>query len=261
MKKIRIDYYQYRIKKGRADILLQPVEGTDEYCIPYHYVRAEERVSIGDRGYMSEDDGDLVLIDYTLKGSNKKRDGKEWIPLTKVMDLSIVRNESMHVYYNIFLFFLRSCPREGESGIMHKVIEMLETVKIDIAKKEYVERLRRVLEGERLVIPDAKVKQPDPDLIRKEMETLEHFRLHKPPFVPMTLRDGELERRGLYSYERIDWKALGAVIEPITFHYTKEPRHSSILTKASSEKSGEGVPNSGENLPDREEVPAGEDLS
>ncbi len=35
MKRIRIDFYSYRLKKGRADILLQKMEGTDEYGIPY----------------------------------------------------------------------------------------------------------------------------------------------------------------------------------------------------------------------------------
>ena len=45
-----------------------------------------------------------------------------------------------------------------------------ELVKITIAKKKYVAKLRSVLEGERLTVLDANVKQPDPDLIRKEME-------------------------------------------------------------------------------------------
>ena len=214
MKKIRIDYYYYRLKNGRASILLQQVEGADQYCIPHHYVKADERLTYGTDGYATQDDGDLVLIHSSLNERCSNTKGKEWIPLDKVFGLTIVRNDFLHVYHNIFSFFLWSCPREGESGIMRRVMNMLETVKIEIAKKEYVERLRRVLEGEPLVVFNAKVKQPAPDLIRKEMETLEHFKLHKPPRIPMNNRDGELERRDLYSYESIDWKALGAVIEP-----------------------------------------------
>ena len=46
MKKIRIDYYHYRLKKGRASILLQQMEGSDQYCIPHHYVKADEIFTI-----------------------------------------------------------------------------------------------------------------------------------------------------------------------------------------------------------------------
>ena len=210
MKKIRIDYYHYRLKKGRASILLQHMEGSDQYCIPHHYVKADERLTYGIDGYATQDDGDLVLIHSSLNERCPNTKGKEWIPLESVFGLTIDRNDFLHVYHNIFSFFLWCCPREGESGIMHRVMNMLETVKIEIAKKEYVERLRRVLEGEQL--DDFKLwnKQPDQDLIQKEMETLEHFRLHKPPRIPMTQHDGELERRNLYSYEPIDWKVLGA---------------------------------------------------
>ena len=60
MKKIRIDYYNYRLKKGRAEILLEKEEGTDEYFLPFHYVRAEENLGKNGLIFCTEDDGDLV---------------------------------------------------------------------------------------------------------------------------------------------------------------------------------------------------------
>ena len=66
-------------------------------------------------------------------------------------------------------------------------------VQVEIAKNEYVDKLRRVLEGQR-VLPaiDAYTKQPDPELIKKEMETLKHFRIHKPSHPDTSRRDWEL---------------------------------------------------------------------
>lgn len=216
MKRIRFDYYSYRLKKGRADILLQKMEGTDEYSIPCHYVIAAERLPRGISGYRSEDDGDLVLIQVTLNEPHPDTSHKEWIPLKKVRKLTILRNESLHVTHNIFRLFLDICPREGESGLMMSASEMLETLKVDIAKKAYTNELRCFLEGNGPRIQGRFIKQPDRELVRKEMETLEHFRLHKPLPLPMIQWDAELEDRNEYSYEPIDWKALGAEIRPIS---------------------------------------------
>ena len=221
MKKIRIDYYHYRLKKGRADILLQKDDETGGYCIPFHYGKEDEHLFLGSsryKRYKYEDDGDLVLIDSSLNESRLKRNEKEWIPLDRISGLKLKRNEFLHVSHNILSLFLGLCPREVESRLYRKVEDMLETVKVDIAKKKYIEELRRVLKGERrIVIPDASVKQPDPELVRKEMETLEHFRLYKPHPVSMNQRDGDLKDSGLYSYEAIDWEELGAEITPLPF--------------------------------------------
>ena len=49
------------------------------------------------------------------------------------------------------------------------------------------------------------------------METLEHFHIHKPRHPDTNQRDGELSKMNLYSYEPIDWEALGAEIRPMRF--------------------------------------------
>ncbi len=210
LKRIRTDYYNYRLRKGRADILLQKDPDSDKYCIPYHYVTAEELFPWGIDKYRTEDDGDLVLINYTLDDCHLKKNDMVWIPLEKVPGLVLKRNEFLHVSHNIFTFFLRLCPAEGESGIRRRIKGILEAVKVEIAKRQYVVALRRVLEGKPIMVFDACMTQPDPDLIRKEMETLEHFRLYKPPLVAMNQRDGDLASRDLYGFEPIDWRALGA---------------------------------------------------
>ena len=213
MKKIRIDYYNYRLKKGRADILLQFDGETGEYCIPFHYVKAKEHLHLS-KGYYAEDDGDLVLIEQDINNCHLKKTDKVWVPLKQISELTVHGNDWLHVSHHIFTYFLQLCPREGESGIIDSVINLLESVKVEIAKKEYVAKLRSVLEGESLIVLDANVKQPDPELIRKEMETLEHFRLRKPHDTPMCQLDGYLLDNDLYTYAPIDWEALGAEIRP-----------------------------------------------
>ena len=216
MKKIRYDYYNYRLKKGRADILLQKAEGADEYCVPFHYVEAEKRLCLGFSWFQAEDDGDLVLVEKTLNDCHMRKSGKVWMPLNKLMNLSIYGKEPLRVRHHIFSFFLEMCPREGESGIIRRVEEMLDVVKVEIAKKEYVNRLRSVLEGQKILLAmDAYTKQPDPELIKKEIETLTHFRIHKPSHPGTNQRDGELSRMNLYSYEPINWYALGAEVRPM----------------------------------------------
>ena len=211
MKRIRFDYYNYRLKKGRADILLQLVEESKEFCIPLHYVEDEECLCRGFSWFRAEDDGELVLVKTTLNECHMQKSGKVWMPLNKLAGLPL------RVQHHIFSFFLELCPREGESGIIRRVEEMLDAVKVEMAKEEYVERLRSVLEGHRIMAFDAYVKQPDPDLMKKEMETLEHFRIHKPHHPDTNQRDGMLCKLDLYSYEPIDWEALGAKFKPMEF--------------------------------------------
>ena len=210
MKKIRIDYYSFRLKKGRAEILLEKEEGSDEYFIPFHYVSADEDLSWSLPLYGWEDDGDMVINKISLNKCHRRKKDSGWTPLDKLRELSIRRDEYFHVCHNIYTFFLSLCPREGESGIRNRVSAMLESVKIDRAKKEYVESLALVLDG--VSVRDNGMYETDPDseLVRKEMETLEHFRIRKPNPIPMSMSDGYLLDNDLYGYECIDWEALGA---------------------------------------------------
>ena len=216
MKNIRIDYYRYRLRKGRADILLQRTDTSGEFCIPYRYVGANDRIAWTIKHHSVEDDsnGDLVINDSTLNDCHLKKDSKEWLPLNSILAVKLQRNESFHVYHNILCFFLLLCPIEGESGLRRRASEMLETVKINIARKQYIDELKNALERKRWVIPDASMTPPDPELIKKEIKTLEHFRLYKPNEIPMNLRDGTLLENDEYSYEPIDWEEFGAEIKP-----------------------------------------------
>lgn len=207
MKKIRIDYYNYRLKKGRAQLLLQKVEGTQNYRIPCHYVWSGEHLDQRVSGHRMEDDGDLVFMKVSLNEACSQTSAMDWIPLEKVRELSICRDESLHISQHIFRFFLEFCPVEGESGLRKRVTEMLETVKIDIAKKAYIDELRCFLEGDGRLGHVA--GQPNLELVQKEMETLEHFRLRKPHPIPMCQWDADLIERDEYGYEPIDWEALG----------------------------------------------------
>lgn len=210
LKNIRIDHYWYRLRKGRADILLVRVDGTDQYCMPFQYVKESQRIHRSFNWCNVEDDGDLVINEIELKPVRKNRGDKEWIPLKDVLGLNLLRNESLHIYHNIFRFFLRICPGEGASGVKLRVEEMLDAVKVDIAKKAYVNALQRVLDGHPIMVMDAYYTQPDLDLLRKEIETLEHFRLHKPLYPEMNQKDCDMQRDDLYSFEKIDWTAFGA---------------------------------------------------
>lgn len=219
MKNIRIDFYRFRLRKGRAYVLLQHTDANSEFVVPYRYVDSKEHIAWRIKsGYIEDDqNGDLVIYDCTLNDCHMKKNDKEWIPINNIFDLNIQRNESYKVYYNILCFFLRRCPTEGELGIHRRVSEMLEDVKVNIAKKEYVDALKEALERKRWVVLDARMTPPDPELIKKELETLEHFRLYKPPMppmVPMNLRDGMLIENDRYSYEPIDWEEFGAEIKP-----------------------------------------------
>lgn len=218
-KKIRIDYYNYRFRKGRGEILLQTVDGSKLFCIPYHYISSKEHFPWGKDGYRSEDDGDLVLIKELVNVSHAKSD-RIWVPVDKISELSIIRNEDLHVSHNIVSFFLSHCPEVGYYGVRRRALDLLETIKIDIAKKEYVKMLRRVLENNCSIMYDfCYMTKPDPELIRKEIETLEHFRLYKPhPDRPsMNQREYELDRRDLYSFDFIGWEAFGAKKLPSPF--------------------------------------------
>lgn len=219
MKIIRIDHYNYRIRKGRADILLQKGDGT-EYCIPFHYVGADERLPLHRLSGNMEDDGDLVFNVIMLNDCHMDKKGREWIPLSNLMGLTLVRNDSLHILHNILWFFLSMCPEEGNTGIIRNVGEMLDVVLVRIARQEYVSWLQELLDGKSPLVIDAYVSPADPVLVRREMETLEHFRVRKPDN-PL---DEELIRGGRYSYEPVDYEVFGCKIEGIPIN-----RNSSFL--------------------------------
>lgn len=215
MKKIRIDYYRYRLKKGRADILLQKVDGKDEYCIPYRYVKANEEIAHTIKQARLEDDGDLVILDVTMNDCHLSRSGKEWVPIKQLLEYTLTRNESFHVWHNILRFFLSLCPREGESANIKRAEAMLEDVKIRNAKKQYLDWLQGLLKGGVMVLDAYVESQPKPELVLKEMETLEHFRLFKPQDEPTCLLDGELQNNDEYSYYPVDERVFGCIIKPM----------------------------------------------
>ena len=208
MKKIRIDYYYYRLKKGRANVLLQKNEKEGEVSIPFHFVQDDERIDGLFPCYHIEDDGDLVINIISLNNCHLNKTNKEWVPLGDIRKVTLSRNESFHIWHNILRFFLTLCPEEGESGIIHKTQNMLEDLLVDMAKKEYRDWLQKLLD-EPINTLDASVSQPDPELVRKEMETMEHFRLYKPNDEPMNLFAGELIKGEKYSFKRVKLEVFG----------------------------------------------------
>lgn len=211
MKKIRIDYYRYRLSKGRAYILLTKGEGEKDYLLPSHYVRSNERI---DRLPFCnvEDDGDLVVNITSLNDAELGKKAKEWVPIKQIREIIMQRNESFHIYHNILRFFLRQCPGEGELGIKRAVEDMLEELLIDMAKKEYVEDLQKALDG-RFALSSV-FTAPDPEKIKEEIRTLAHFRLYKPNQIAMNQREGEQLDSETYTYESLDWKAMGCELLP-----------------------------------------------
>ena len=200
MKNIRIDFYRYRLRKGRAEILLQRVEEDGGYCIPYRYVKEDEEIAWFIKNHRIDDDPnhDLVIIDCTLNDCHLKKDDKEWIPMERVAELILLRNDSFRTVKSILQLFISLCPEDNESQmIRQKVMGMLNTIRISIAKKKYIEKLQWALDKEHWVVPDCSYTVTNPELIKHEMETLEHFRLDKSP-------DSEE-----YSYEPIEWEILG----------------------------------------------------
>ncbi len=216
MKKIRIDYYRYRLKKGKADILLQNTEKKDEYCIPHHYVRKNEGIAHSIKHARLEDDGDLVILDVSLNDCKMSMTKREWVPMSRLLELNLTRNESFHIWHNILRYFLDLCPKEGESGNINRARKMLEDVRIRKARKEYIDWLERLLNWHDWLVLDGEVlSQPDPELVRREMETLEHFRILRPQDIIMCQLDNELMENDEYGFEPVSLSVFGCIIEPI----------------------------------------------
>lgn len=217
MKKIRIDYYRFKLRKGRAYVLLQKEFGKEAYCLPYHYVKKEESIVRAIQTIPMEDDGDLVLLDIAMNDRSLDMTGREWFPIKNLLDVSLSRNESFHVWHNILRFFLSRCPHEGESGNVRLAEKMLKEVRIRKAKKEYLDWLQRLLEGGVTALDAFVVSQPDPILVQKEMESMEHFQVYRPHDIPMCQLDGELLEEDGYSFLPPDLSVFGVETKPINF--------------------------------------------
>ena len=216
MKKIRVDYYRFKLRKGRAYVLLQKESGIEAYCIPYHYVKKEEESIVrAIQTIPMEDDGDLVLLDIAMNDRSLVMTSREWFPIKNLLDVALSRNESFHVWHNILRFFLSLCPHEGESGNVRLAEKMLEEVRIRKAKKEYLDWLRRLLENGVTALDAFVVSQPDPILVQKEMESMEHFQVYRPHDIPMCQLDGELLEEDEYSFLPPDLSVFGVETKPV----------------------------------------------
>lgn len=219
MKRIRIEYYRYRIRKGRVDVLLQKIEGRDSFCIPYRYARERDKVDGLIRKGEIVDDGDLVI---RLVDDHSSSRNLVWIPLKELTEYTLVRNERLEAYKTVFRLFLTSMEKkanimggntgEPESSLLEKVEEWYDAILRECAKQRYIEILKDALEGNGPIVLDACVIPPARDAIERELETLEHFNPER--------RDDEYDLM-------IDWEALGWRIEPIRFSgFTKEVAYS-----------------------------------
>lgn len=59
--------------------------------------------------------------------------------------------------------------------------------------------------------------QPDPELVHKEMETLEHFCIPKRKSESVSMGEDVCDEEDAYHYRPIDLRALGAEIEYVNF--------------------------------------------
>ena len=206
MKKIRIEYYRYRIRKGRVDVLLQKIEGGDTFCIPCRYAEEGDRVDGLIRNGEIDDDGDLVirLVDAHMSSRNLV-----WTPLGELTERSLARNDRLESYKTIFRLFLLS--RNQDSGgnkealdpsLLSKIEGWYDSILRERAKLRYVDCLKETLKGTGPIVLDACVIPPTKDTIEREIDTLEHF---------------NPEREKDDYYLNIDWKALGWRFEPVSF--------------------------------------------
>ena len=206
MKRIRFDFYEYRIRKGQASILLEPLADEPEaYRIPSRYVKKEERIgpSISSTRYRVGDDGDLILFQIDCRETHRGPvRGKEWVSLDRIQELKLIATAPLAVRVNIFTFILDTFPREGDSGLQRRLNEMLEVAKTDFFRQCYARKLQRVLDGE---WSEASLSPPAPALIQEELRTLAHFRRHRPKEGLAMKMDDVLD-----GYEPIDWIALGS---------------------------------------------------
>ena len=201
-KKIRIDYYHYRIRKGRVDILLGKAEDPEKYVIPYHYVTKDESVHLSE---FVEDDGDFVILDAKLNESHLSRAGRCWVPLSGIWEIPFLRDNKADAVRHCLAVFLDICPQE--ETVLHSTIEnMLEELLINEAKEAYRSELTKMLDRKitTVITLDAYTSSPNRDLLEEEIRTLKHFVLVKPEYYV-----GYLHLQ--YHYQPVDWEALGSV--------------------------------------------------
>lgn len=203
MKRIRLDYYEYRIRKGQASILLDPIPGEpDTFRIPSHYVKKEERIDSGMCRRVG-DDGDLILFQIVFRETHMGPvRGKEWVPLDRIRELKLIASDPLAVRVNILTFSLDTFPREGDTGLQRRLFEMLEEAKTDFFRHCYACELQSALEGK---WSNPSLSQPDLALVQEELRTLAHFRRHRPTEGPAMKMADVLD-----GYEPIDWIALGS---------------------------------------------------
>lgn len=201
-KKIRIDYYHYRIRKGRVDILLEKAEDPEKYKIPYHYVTKDELVHLSE---FVEDDGDFVILDAKLNESHLSRAGRCWVPLSGIQEIPFLYDNKADVVRHCLSVFLDLCP--PEETFLHSTIEtMLDELLINEAKEEYRSELAKMLDRKitTVITIDAYTSSPNRDLLEEEIKTLKNFVLVKP-------KSHVGYRHLKYHYKPVDWKALGSI--------------------------------------------------
>lgn len=207
LKKIRIDSFHYRIRKGRVDVLMQRESDAGGYCIPYHYVGKDERLCKLDVDwYATENGSDLVILDCRLNdGHMHWNNGIVWMPLTEIMNIPLSKEHDTDMHRLCLALFLELCPC-GETVLHNRALKMLDDILTNEARNDYRNTLLQVLDGEPIIMLDTNVTPPDPNLLVEEINTLEHFRLYKPEMV------GNRYRYLRYSYEPVDWEIFGSKI-------------------------------------------------
>ena len=212
LKKIRIDSYQFMVRKGRAYVFL-PKRDDNEYIIPSYYVKAEESVAHRIKYENIEDDGDLVINEISLNDHHIGKRDPRWVLLSGISSLQIGRNEQLHITHNMLRFFLSVYRGEEEPGLVRRIEAQLESVRVEIARKKYIAWLQSLLDGKRKASYSlgGAITPADPSLVRHEMETLEHFRIYRPKELPMSLSESDLLEKDEYSFMPVDLAVFGVV--------------------------------------------------
>lgn len=203
MKRIRLDSYDYRVRKGRAYILLSPVEGTTgTYRIPSSFARKEDRIDIGSC-HLVADNGDLLLYHVQLREAHTGpvRD-REWVPLDRIRELQFDAGNPAELRFRIFDLFLDIFRAEKDARLYQAIAGLREAAWPDVLRENYANELQNALDG-RWSYPN--LTPPDPERVREELRTLAHFRRHLPK------EDNPMRQFDVMDwYEPIDWIALGS---------------------------------------------------
>jgi hypothetical protein len=107
---------------------------------------------------------------------------------------------------------------------------MSDTDKESNARKKYVELLQWALDKGHWAIPDMSYTVINPDLLKKEIETQEHFRQNKFDVITISPEDESSSDIDDYSFGDVDWEEIG--VERTGFKWPKtQPNtsHGSII--------------------------------